>query len=625
MNKLKIGVCYYPEHWDKSLWAKDLDLMRELGISYIRLGEFAWSKMQPSPDKYDFVWLDEVINMAGEREIKVVLCTPTATPPAWLVNKHPDILPVAKNGRVRKFGSRRHYSFNSRIYMEYSREITTKMAERYGKNPIVAAWQTDNEFSCHDTGRSYGEQDKEAFHQYLQAKYKEINKLNDAWGNDFWDQNYNDFDEIPLPNHQVTEANPAHRMDFYRFSSASVVKFNKEQADILHKLCPNQPVTHNMMGFCTDFDHYKMGEDLDFACWDNYPLGYLEEMTDDSAVKEKYYNIGHPDISAFWHDLYRGIGKGRLWIMEQQPGPVNWAQYNPTPVPGAMKFWAWQAFAHGAETVSYFRWRQAPFAQEQMHAGILNPDSGPAQAYEDVKSLKEEIAKLPELERTLSDVALVYDYESLWYTEILPQNASFNMLKWAFSWYSAARQLGINLDIISAKEDLSKYKIVLIPSLVNIESDVIENVGKAKDTQFIWGPRSGSKNENFSFPKQMPPGELQKLIPIKLNRVSSLRPGIKLKGIGNFGKWSADLWREYIDTDIKPLAHDDEGGIFYKHNNQHYLAAKLDERSLGAMLEMLFKQLGIKHKQQAEGVRICSTKQGNFVFDFAKRTYKLPK
>ena len=628
MNKLKLGVCYYPEHWDRSSWPRDLDMMQELGIGYIRLAEFAWGKMQPGPDKYDFTWLDEVINMAAERGIKVTLCTPTATPPAWLVNKHPDILPVGEDGQARKFGSRRHYSFNSASYREYSRAITEKMAERYGGNPTVAAWQTDNELSCHDTTRSYGEQDRLAFHQWLTAKYGgDIAKLNLAWGNDFWDQNYGDFAEIPLPNFQVAQFNPAHRLDFYRFSSDALLSFNKEQTDILRKHCPGQPITHNMMGFAKDFDHFAMGEDLDFACWDNYPLGYLEEMTEDVANKKKYYNIGDPDISAFYHDLYRGIGNGRLWIMEQQPGPVNWANYNPVPAEGAVKFWTWQAFAHGAELVSYFRWRQAPFAQEQMHAGILNPDSQPARAHAEVLELGKELQALPELERTPADVALVHDYESLWFFEILPQSAGFSAQRWALDWYSALRCYGLNVDIVSAKADLSKYKLVVVPSMVCLSEEFmgrVETAGGA--TKFLWGPRTGSKVTNFAFPDEMPPGGLNAVLPLKVTRVASLRPECNFGGKGDFGKWNATLWREYIETGLPPRAKDDKGGIFFSNDNHSYLAARLDKPSLMSLVALLLKEAKVSHKGKLkEGVRVCSTNAGDFVFDFAKRSYKLPK
>ena len=630
MNKIKLGVCYYPEHWDPSLWQQDIKMMQELGISYIRLAEFAWGKMQPSPDEYDFAWLDEVIGLANDSGIGTVLCTPTATPPAWLIKKHPEILPVGEDGRTRSFGSRRHYSFNSPIYLEYSRAITEKMAKRYGNQSAVVAWQTDNEFACHDTARSYGDVDKDCFHSYLAKKYGDISKLNNAWGNSFWDQNYGNFDEIPLPNNTVAEANPAHLLDFYRFCSQSIVAYNLAQTDILRKHCPDQPITHNMMGFTNDFDHFAMGQDLDFASWDNYPLGYLEEMYQDWSGgddKKKYYDIGHPDISAFYHDLYRGIGKGKLWIMEQQPGAVNWAGNNPAPVAGAVKFWTWQAFAHGAEVVSYFRWRQVPYAQEQMHSAILSPDSQPATAHNEIVEVKKEMSNLPQLTLKPAEVALLYDYESCWYNEILPQGSGIVYPQWAFRFYEALRGYGINLDIVHINADLSKYKLVIVPALINISKEVINRIQKeCADTQFLWGPSSGSKNADFQIPQTLAPGNLQQVLPIKIKHVSSLNSSVVLTGDGVFGKWQGESWREYIETDISAAAQDAQGGVFYTNDNHHYLGVLLNKESLRSLTGYLLKQAevdGVNWKLAA-GMRVCSTEQGDFIFDFAAKEYKLP-
>ena len=194
---------------------------------------------------------------------------------------------------------------------------------------------------------------------------------------------YGDFEEIELPNLTVTEPNPSHQLAFRRFCSDQVVAFNRVQVDII-RTHSNAPITHNYMGKVTNFDHFDVGADLDFASWDSYPLGFLEDRAGaDQDLRERYIRQGHPDFQAFHHDLYRAVGRGRWWVMEQQPGPVNWAPYNPAPLPGMIRLWTWEAFAHGAEAVCYFRWRQVPFAQEQMHAGMLRPDSSEAAAMAD--------------------------------------------------------------------------------------------------------------------------------------------------------------------------------------------------------------------------------------------------
>ena len=393
--KRTLGVCYYPEHWPKNLWKEDAKRMAEAGLSWVRIGEFAWSKMEPSPGELKFEWLDEIIHILGTAGLSVVLGTPTATPPRWMLEKHPDMLAIDKEERLRKFGSRRHYCFSHEGYREECIRIVTLMAERYGKNPYVGAWQTDNEYSCHDTTHSYSDSARSAFKNWLRAQYPgdgndgDISALNEAWGNVFWSMEYENFDQIDLPNLTVTQPNPSHVLDFRRFSSDQVVSFNRLQTKII-KSYSDAPIAHNFMGKTTEFDHFKVGDDLDIASWDSYPLGFLEDrVVASDEFKQAFARQGDPDFQAFHHDLYRTVGKGRWWVVEQQPGPVNWAPYNPSPLPGMIRLWSWEAFAHGAEAVCYFRWRQAPFAQEQMHAGLLRPDSADAPALAEVKGSRQ--------------------------------------------------------------------------------------------------------------------------------------------------------------------------------------------------------------------------------------------
>ena len=349
-----LGVCYYPEQWDSARWPEDLSAMRDLGLRYVRVGEFAWSRLEPAPGKYQLGWLQEVLDLAAERELAVVLGTPTATPPKWLVDRMPDMLAVDAQGRPKKFGSRRHYCFSHLGYRTEAAQIVTKLAETVGQHSAIAAWQTDNEYGCHDTVLSYSEAARIAFRKWLADKYQTIDRLNQAWGNAFWSLEYQEFDEIELPNLTVTEPNPAHVLDFRRFSSDQVKTFNLEQVEIIRRLSPGRSVLHNFMGEFLAFDHFDVGQDLDAASWDSYPLGALTLLDVPETHKRKFLRSGDPDFPAFHHDLYRTCGRGRYWVMEQQPGPVNWAPYNPSPHPGMVRLWTHEAFAHGAEVVSYF-------------------------------------------------------------------------------------------------------------------------------------------------------------------------------------------------------------------------------------------------------------------------------
>ncbi len=369
-QKRSLGVCYYPEQWDESRWPSDLAEMSQLGVRHVRVAEFAWSRMEPVQGTFDFAWLRRFLDLAHAAGLSVVMGTPTACPPKWLVNAMPDMLALDKNGVPRGFGSRRHYCFSHEGYRAECRHVVEQLARAVGSHPAVGCWQTDNEFGCHDTVLSYSSAARDRFRRWLQARYGDIGTLNKAWGNVFWSMEYLSFDAVELPVRTPTDPNPSHLLDFHRFSSDMVREFQAPQVEILRRLSPGRPITHNFMGGFTDFDHYAVAGDLDFASWDSYPLGFLASFPQFSREhRRKFLRAGDPGFVAFHHDLYRTCGRGRWWVMEQQPGPVNWADYNPVPQPGMVRLWTLEALAHGAEVVGYFRWRQVPYAQEQYHAG----------------------------------------------------------------------------------------------------------------------------------------------------------------------------------------------------------------------------------------------------------------
>lgn len=611
-----LGVCYYPEHWGVEKVEEDFRRMKELGIEYVRIGEFAWSRIEPERGKFNWDWLDKTLELAEKMGLKIVLGTPTATPPKWLIDEHPEILPVDKDGRVKNFGSRRHYCFSSPVYREEVKRIVTIIAKRYGKHPAVAGWQTDNEYGCHDTVKCYCPRCKKAFQKWLERKYEgDIKKLNEAWGTVFWSQEYRSFDEIELPNLTPADPNPSHLLDYYRFASDQVVEFNKLQVEIIREYSPGRFITHNFMGGFVDFDHYKLSRDLDFASWDNYPLGHtLVFLRMKGETKNPFDRVGHPDIISFSHDLYRGVGRGRFWVMEQQAGPVNWAPYNLWPAKGAVKLWTWQAFAHGAEVVSYFRWRQVPFAQEQMHSGLLAPDSAPSPGYHEVKQVFEELKNIDINEPVKSEVALVFDYETAWIFSIQPHGEGANYLDLVFRCYSALRSLGLNVDIVPPGSSLDGYKMVVVPSLAIVKEEVL-NTFKKYDGLLVLGPRSGSKTETFQIPPEMPPGLLKELIPVEVRQVESLGYNAETL-IWNGKEYPVLIWREDVDptiTEVIARFKDGFGAIFRK-DNVFYLSFWPDREFLVDFFEALSKESGIETKRLPEGIRI--QRRGEYVFSF---------
>ena len=610
-----LGVCYYPEHWPESFWAEDARRMRELGIGAVRIGEFAWSRIEPRRGEFRWDWLDRAIDVLGGAGLKIVLGTPTATPPKWLMDEHPDIAPIDENGRPRGFGSRRHYTFSSPTYLRESARIVEAIAKRYGRHPALAGWQTDNEYGCHDTVLSWGRHDAAAFRDWLRRRYQSVDELNAAWGSVFWSMEVAGFEAVALPNLTVTEANPAALLDFRRFASDQVRAYDRMQVDILRRHSPGRWITHNFMGFYTGFDHFALGEDLDFAAWDSYPLGFVEGPPFSEAERRQWQETSHPDVAAFHHDLYRRVGGGRFWVMEQQPGPVNWAPFNPIPAPGMVKLWAIEAHAHGAEVVSYFRWRQAPFAQEQMHAGLNLPglhelSSGGREAGEAARDLVR-LGDLPPCGR--APVALVFDYEAAWVCAIEPQGRSFAYVELVFRWYEAVRRLGLDVDVLRPGDSLEGYPLTLAPSLP-IVSDAAEAAFAAADGIVAFGPRSGSKTRHFSIPDGLPPGPLRTLIPMRVIEVASMRPGVEMPVTGEIGG-AAERWREHIETDAAVLARFEDGWpALVRQGRRHYVGFWPNADAISSLMRRLAAEAGVDTVTLPDGVRL--RRRGDLVFAF---------
>ena len=602
-----LGTCYYPEHWDRSIWEDDAQRMVEAGLSWVRIGEFAWSRIEPREGEFHWDWLDDAIEILGRAGLKVVLGTPTATPPKWVLNKYPDMLAIDAQGQPRKFGSRRHYCFSHLPYRAEAGRITRDLAERYGSNNFIHAWQTDNEYGCHDTVVSYSDAARSGFQNWLAARYGDITALNKAWGNVFWSMEYDDFSEIDLPNLTVTEPSHIHQLDFMRYSSDMVVAFNKVQTDIL-RAHTDAPLIHNYMGRIVEFDHFGVGADLDIASWDSYPIGFLSDRLEASdAHKQHFLRQGDPDFQAFHHDLYRAVGRGRMWIMEQQPGPVNWAPYNPAPLDGMARLWAWEAFAHGAETVCYFRWRQAPFAQEQMHAGLLHPDSTDAPALSEARQVANEIKAMPDAKTAKGDVAIIFDYASAWAWFAQPQGADFDYFRLVFDTYRALRRAGQNVDILPPDApSLDGYSAVFAPGLMTIP-DGLRKILQSTETPIILGPRTDTKDINLAIPTPMGPNVEGLDATVRITE--SIPPTAKfdLKGGG-----TARHWFEHITGDAETYIETiDNQPVLVGSNGLFYLGAWLDEAGFDRVIQMFVTP----HKMPA-GVRVRDTDTHRFWFNY---------
>ncbi len=619
---LQLAVCDYPEQLSPEEWAQFPKKMRQLGLTFVRIGEFAWSKLEPQAGQYNFAWLDLAIEALPVEGLKVVLCTPTATPPAWLIRAYPSILPVDAQGRTREFGSRRHYDFSSDVYWQHSARIVEVLAKRYGNHPAIVGWQTDNEYGCHDTTRSYSSQAKEKFQGWLETKYGTLEALNSAWGAAFWSQEYSAWLEIGLPNLTVTEANPSHILDFYRFSSDRVVAYDQMQTEIIRQHSPNRFVTHNYMIFFSDFDHYKASAHLDFVTWDNYPTGMLELFDGISEeTKTKFARTGHPDLVALNHDIYRGLKNKPFWVMEQQCGQVNWSPYNPLPAPGAVQLWTLQAMSHGADVVSYFRWQAAREAQEDYHSGLLRHDGSEDRGFLEVKRLAPHLEKLSDALVPCS-VCLLHDYESLWAYDVQKHHAKSSYWLQMMMYYTELRQVGVDVDVLHPMSDLSAYGLIIAPALIIGSPELanhLEQYAQAGAT-VVFGTRTGFRTASGAISKENP---MTKLAGVKVKNFDSLRPGLHSSIEAFDQSFATHTWNEsleLLEPDIRVLGtfFDDplynDAGITYRAMNTGgimYIGV-WGEKIVKRCLEYALFRAGIGHQELESGLRL--TRRGGLVY-----------
>ena len=454
-----LGVDYYPEQWDLSLMDKDMDTMQEMGCNVIRIGEFSWHLMEKQEGQYDFSFFDNVIAKAKEKGIKVILGTPTATIPAWLAHKHPDILSEFEGGKKRTFGGRHVYCFNSPAMYQYSEKIVRAMVTHYRDKDQVAAWQIDNEIGHEGSDICYCPQCHKAFQKYLQEKFEgNIEKLNETYGTTFWSQEYNSFEEIPLPTETITTHNPALRLDWERFRNKSIVDFMHFQVRLVREIAPNAKIMHDFPGGGLEkhVDYSEVASHLDFVAYNNYPVWGGQK-----------YPIAPHEI-AFGLDYIRGLKRQNFWITEAIMGAQGHDITGFLPRPNQAKMWSYQGMAHGCESIMYFRYRGGIKGAEQFCYGILDADNVKGRKFREVQSFFTDIKAYQEaLESPIqSQVAIVYDYDSLASFRIQRQSILLDCQEEMKKLYKAFYGRNVSVDVIPANADLSGYKIVLLPQMI---------------------------------------------------------------------------------------------------------------------------------------------------------------
>lgn len=608
------GVDYYPEQWDEALLEEDLENICELGCNVIRIAEFAWHLMEKTEGNYDFSFFDRVIEKAKEKGLKVIMGTPTATIPAWLVKKHPDILSEFEDGTVRTFGGRHVYCFNSDVMYEYSEKIICAQAEHYKNEDAIVAWQIDNELGHEDSDICYCPKCRRAFQGFLEQKFEgNIDKLNEIYGTTFWSQEYNGFDEIPLPSKTITTHNPALRLDWERFRSESIVKFANFQTALLKEIIPDAVVMHDFPGggLGKHVDYSEVAKNLDVVAYNNYPVwGGQKEPLPANEI-------------AFGLDYIRGLKRENFWITEAIMGAQGHDVTGFAPRPNQAKLWSYQSMARGCESLMYFRYRGATKGAEQFCYGILDADNVKRRKFYEVQGFFNEIKNYEkELSAPVkSEAAIVYDYDSLAAFRIQRQSFLLDCEAEMKKFHKVFFDANVPVDVIPAGSTLSGYKIVILPQMIIAKPDFQKQVKEFTENggTLVLTFRDFVKDENNNLLfKKVLPVDFDKFAGIYVTETESLQEGqeFPLAGEGEFSctQGEGGIFRDLISvTDAEVLFRYND--VFFKdyaavtkkqqkNGFVYYLGCGLDETVLKQLLKKMADEQGIVSEHSTDGVEI---------------------
>jgi len=507
------GADYYPEHWPEERWPEDARLMAEAGFNVVRLAEFAWSKLEPSEGQFIFDWLDRAIEILSARKIQVVLGTPTASPPAWLMAKQEDLFLVEQSGVRQTYGLRREYCPNHSLYRQYTERIVNQMADHYKDNPAVIGWQIDNEFG----DRCFCSICRTEFHKWLKKRYQTLENLNEKWGTIFWSHSYTDWSQIPVPLTTARSHNPGLGLDYRRFMSDTYRDYQKFQIDIIRQHCPNHFITHNMMGFgFNQLNYYDNSTDLDFVSWDNYMRTQWGMQAEVDPAK-----------TALSHDTMRGLKKQNFWVMEQQSGGGGWEYVAVPPKPGELRLWTYQSIAHGADAIIYFRWRTCRTGTEQYWQGILEHHGIPGRRYTEVSRVGKELQRIAEAiagSQVRPQVAIMQSYDTRFAFQVQPNNPRFGYENHIQELYRGFYDNNIPLDIVSEHDLLTGYKVVIVPAMYILTKETAVNLEKfaAAGGTVVFTPRTGVKDESNTVVNMKLPGLVAKMCGIEIKDYVSM-------------------------------------------------------------------------------------------------------
>ena len=601
------GVDYYPEQWEPGMLDEDLD----------RIVEFAWHLMEPEKGKFDFSFFDRVIAAAGKRGLSVIFGTPTAAPPAWLAHAHPDILSQSETGVPRAYGGRHVACYSSEPYLERCRAIVTALAEHYRDERCIVAWQIDNELGHEGSDKCWCPRCRKKFQSFLSRKFGgDIAALNGAYGTAFWSQEYNFFEEIPLPAPTITVHNPALRLDWERFCSENIRAFAEEQCDIIRRIIPNAFIIHDFPGggLTKSVDYAAISALLDKAAYNNYPVwgGQKEPLP--------------PEEIAFGLDYIRGLKGESFWITEAIMGAQGHDITGCLPRPGQAKLWSWQAMVHGCDGLLYFRYRGAAKGAEQFCYGLLDPDNVPRRRFFEAQSFFSEVRQL---ETALSaplraETAILYDYDSLASFRIQRQSPLLDTEREMKRLHGILYHRGVGVDVIPASRDFSAYKMVIVPNMAVTDPEFAARlkayVAAGGTALVTFRTAVKDRDNNLVFGKSLPV-DLNDLLGLYVEETESVQELDSIPIAGEYGTGRAGVFRDMIVPEGAQVLwrYDDE---FYRRyaaitrcdygrGTAYYLGAVPDPYVLDTLFDEVMSRASIERLDLPKGVECVVRGEGS--------------
>lgn len=562
------GIYYYPEHWNENQWERDIKKIADMGFEFVHLAEFAWYKMEPVEGKYDFAWLDNVVDLCAKYKLKVVMCTPSATTPTWMRINYPETFIMDGHYIRGENGTRGLNSTVNPKYRMFVEKIVTELGMRYGQNKNVIGWQVDNEPPA---VADYSPDSQEAFRQWLKNKYKSIDALNIVWGAAFWSQWFNNFDEVVIPNTSLVGwwgSNPHALLDFKRYSADCQADMLDLQAGILRKyIQDNQYITTNYTAVCTGADPRRTSK-IDFAAYTAYPNGGTDN------IGELGFRLGNSKSILFAAEYYKSVG-GVSGVMEMQPGPVNWGGYNPLLLQGTVRMWLYHAFAAGGKIACSYRFRQILYSSEQYHSGIVKTDGvTPSPGGEDyiqfmkeIKALRGQYKQGATMPKKLADrsTAILWDLENFWSIDRQRQTYQWDAWNYPVKFLEMTKALGAPVDVIPETADLSKYKVVIVPGYELADSALVKkwNDYATNGGHLVLTCRTATKDRDGHFWEGPWAAPISGLIGATVKATDMLSPYKNGDILMNSTHYSWNNWGDLLDPDK-------DSEVLATYDNQFY-------------------------------------------------------